>query len=101
MDPHAALQYRAWHRAPESIGGPTKSPRPLAWQFSGLGEKLLVLVDTQPSALRALVKQLPPQSWSALVLPGATPVHPEFSLFLAQLGKPPIIGRETATRTGL
>jgi hypothetical protein len=40
--------------------------------------------------LRSLARQLAPQDWSALVLPGKTPQHSEFSIFHAQLGKPPV-----------
>lgn len=87
---HAALgfQYRSWCAA---IGSEA-----LAWQFSCEAQRLLVLVDTQPSSLRTLVQMLPPQQWTTLVLPGTTPSHPEFSIFHAQLGRPPIIGLNSA-----
>jgi hypothetical protein len=102
MNPAAGLRYRAWHRVPVSTQHVSMSAQqapmssaPIAWQVGTERDNLLILVDSQASALRTLAKQLPAQTWSGLVLPGPIPLHPEFTLFFAQLGRPPILGVDT------
>jgi predicted membrane metal-binding protein len=90
MDPRAAFCFRSWPAAGPLEIGAASAGEILAWQVSREEVCVLILLDTQPSALRSLARQLAPQDWSALVLPGKTPQHSEFSIFHAQLGKPPV-----------
>jgi predicted membrane metal-binding protein len=91
MAPRAAFQYRPWPAGSQSSTGVPDSFEALAWQFSCKEQSVLVLTDLRASALRRLARELPPQHWNALVLPGNRPDHPEFRVFHAQLGKPPIL----------